>query len=92
MLVVLQPSEPGPVEDLTLVKPSLDYLAGYTAALERGWSPDNVRGAEAGREQLGKIGADPAGFVASLDDPDAMGEPVRLPDGSRVPRLPGFAR
>ena len=38
------------------------------------------------------IGADPAGFVAGLDDPDATGKPIRLPDGSLVPRLPGFAR
>ncbi len=92
MLAILQSFEPDPVEDLTLVKPSLNHLAGYTAALERGWSPDNVRGAEAAQEQLGRIGADPAGFVASLDDPDAIGEPIRLPDGSLVPRLPGFAR
>ena len=84
--------EPSPVDDLTLVKPSLDHLTAYRAALERGWSPDNVRGAEAAREQLGKIDADPAGFGASLDDLDATGEPIRLPDGSLVPRLPGFAR
>lgn len=82
----------GLMEHLTLVRPSIDHLAAYTAALERGWSPDNVRGAQAAREQLGRIGADPAGFIASLDDPDAMGEPVRLPDGSLVPRLPGFTR
>jgi hypothetical protein len=29
-----------------LVKPSLEYLPGDEAALERGWSPDNVQGAE----------------------------------------------
>ena len=87
----MQP-KPVLVEDVILVKPSLDYLAEYTAALERRWSPDNVRGAEAAREQLSQIAADPAGFVISLDDPDAIGEPIRLPDGSQVPRLPGFAR
>ena len=80
------------VKDITLIKPSLCCLAEYTAALERGWSPDNVRGAEAAREQLGKVADDPLRFVASLDDPDAAGEPVRLPDGSSVPRLPGYHR
>lgn len=92
MLAILQSFGPEPLEDLKLIKPSLNHLAGYTAALERGWSPDNVRGAEVAQEQLGNIGADPAGFVAGLDDPDAIGEPIRLPDGSLVPRLPGFAR
>src|ERR1700730_11284292 len=27
-----------------------------------------------------------------LDDPEAKGGPIRLPDGSTVPRLPGFRR
>ncbi len=80
------------MKDITLIKPSLCCLAEYTAALERGWSPDNVRGAEAAREQLGKIADDPVRFVASLDDPDAAGGPVRLPAGSSVPRLPGYHR
>ncbi len=26
-----------------LVKPALEYLPSYKAALERNWSPDNVR-------------------------------------------------
>jgi predicted acetyltransferase len=75
----------------TLVRPSLERPPAYAAALERGWSPDNLR-AEAGEEELAKIRRDPAGFVAGLDDPDAKGGPVRLPDGSLAPRLPGFRR
>jgi predicted acetyltransferase len=67
-------------------------LSGYVAALERGWSPDNVRGVAAAREQLAAIKADPAAFLASLDDPDARGAPIVLPDGSTVPRLPGVVR
>jgi len=77
---------------LQLVKPAPAFLAEYRAALEAGWSPDNVRGTEAAREELAKIAADPAAFVAALDDPQAKGEPITLPDGSRVPRLPGFRR
>jgi predicted acetyltransferase len=82
----------GPVMMFQLLKPSLDLLPGYKAALERGWSFDNVRGAAAIDEELAKIAADPAVFVASLDDPEARGAPVRLPDGSTAPRLPGFRR
>lgn len=75
-----------------LVRPALEYLPDYKAALERGWSPDNVREAAAIREELEKIAVDSAAFVAALDDPDARGGPITLPDGSTVPRLPGFRR
>jgi predicted acetyltransferase len=77
---------------LRLLTPSLEALPGYVDALQRGWSPDNVRGAEAAREQLAQIADDAAGFVASLDDPEARGGPITLPDGSKVPRLPGYHR
>ena len=76
---------------LELIKPRLDVLAGYAAALKRGWSPDNVRQAAA-QEELESIRTDPVLFVAQLDDPEAKGGPVTLPDGSVVPRLPGFQR
>ena len=76
---------------MKLVVPSLEYMPGYIAALEHGWSPDTMR-AEAAREQLGLIAKDGAAFVASLDDPNGKGPPVTLKDGSQVPRLPGFNR
>jgi predicted acetyltransferase len=77
---------------LGLIRPSLDVLPDYVAALDRGWSPDNVRKAAAAHEELERIKSDPELFVAQLDDPDAKGGPVTLPDGSVVPRLPGFRR
>jgi predicted acetyltransferase len=77
---------------LGLIRPSLDVLPDYVAALERGWSPDNVRQATAAREELEHIKSDPALFVAQLDDPEAKGGPVTLSDGAVVPRLPGFRR
>jgi predicted acetyltransferase len=77
---------------VTLVWPSLEYLDSYTAALERGWSPDNVRGADAAREQLARIADDPAAFVASLVDREAKGDPIALKDGTTVPRLPGYQK
>lgn len=78
--------------ELRLVKPAGQHLASYVAALERGWSADTVRGAVAAREELARIEADPAAFVTGLDDRDAKGPPVMLPDGSTVARIPGFRR
>ena len=75
-----------------LVRPSFAHLPSYVAALERGWSADNVRGVVAAREELEQIRADPEAFLAALDDREGKGPPVKLPDGSLVPRLPGFRR
>ena len=78
---------------IELVIPSESYLPEYVAALRRGWSADNIRGAEAAKEELVKIEHDPRGFVQTkADDREAKGGPVKLPDGSNVQRLPGFVR
>jgi predicted acetyltransferase len=77
---------------LQLVIPALAYLDAYSDALRRGWSPDNVRLQEAAREELELIAEDRADFVALLDDREAKGGPITLPDGSQVPRLPGYRR
>lgn len=79
-------------EFLRIVAPTRAHLASYVEALQRGWSPDNVRGGEAVREQLELIGRDPDAFLVTQDDREAKAGPVRLPDGSEVPRLPGFHR
>jgi predicted acetyltransferase len=75
-----------------LVRPSLEHLADYIAALERGWSADNERGVEAAREELSRIHADSAAFLASMEDREGKGPPITLPDGSTATRLPGFRR
>jgi predicted acetyltransferase len=72
-----------------LVWPAREYLAGYVSALQRGWSPDNLR-QEAAQEELARIAANPDAFLASLVDREAAGEPYVFPDGSSVPRLPGY--
>ncbi len=77
---------------MELVVPSLERLPAYEDALRRGFWSNNLRRDESRREELAKISADPAAFVASLDDREAKGSPITLPDGSRVPRLPGFRR
>ncbi|MDP1961122.1 MAG: GNAT family N-acetyltransferase [Reyranella sp.] len=77
---------------MDLVAPSLDRLPAYADALRRGFWSDNIRREESAREELALIAADPAAFVASLDDPEARGGPIKLPDGSTVKRLPGYRR
>jgi predicted acetyltransferase len=77
---------------LDLVTPSSTDLDAYADALRRGWSPDNVRIEEAPREELEAIADDPIGFLAALDNREANGPPITLPDGSVVARLPAYRR
>lgn len=76
---------------MTLVWPSREYLAGYVVALERGWSPNNLR-PEAASEELAEIATDADAFLASLIERDVTGRQISLPDGTRVPKLPGYRR
>jgi predicted acetyltransferase len=80
------------VSRMQLVWPAREYLPAYVAALERGWSPDNLREVEAAREELSRIAADPGRFLASLVDREGAGDPIELPDGTTVPRLPGYRK
>ncbi len=75
-----------------LLRPTPDLLPGFRAALERGWSADNVRGAVAALETLARLDSDPASFFATTDDPQALGPPVKMPDGSERQRIPGLQR
>ncbi len=76
-----------PTPHLELHEPSLALLPAYAAALERGWSSDNVR--DTSREQLEAIRADASAFIA---DRVAQTGVVKLPDGSEVPKLPNRLR
>ena len=75
---------------IELVKPTLDYLPGYVAALERGWHADNTRGQDAIQEDLEAIAKDATQFVALMTDIEARGPGFTLPDGTVAPRLPGY--
>lgn len=81
------PETPGPMQ---LVRPTMALLPSYIAALQRGWSPDNVKGAAAAIEELAAIDKAPESFVARLTDREAIGPPIVLPDGSSARRLPGY--
>jgi predicted acetyltransferase len=77
---------------MELVRPAQSHLASYIAALARGWSADTVRGIVAAQEELVKIDSDAEAFITSLEDREAKGPPIKLPDGSVVARIPGFRR
>jgi predicted acetyltransferase len=74
-----------------LVWPSLEQLPSYRSALVRGWSADNAR-PQAASEELALVDSEPQQFLASLVVRDPQGQTVTLPDGSKVPRLPGYRR
>src|SRR3954468_5895939 len=74
---------------MELVIPAPEHLSSYRAALEKGWSPDNLR-PEAAAEQLEEVLRDADSFLAAHIDREGAGAPVTLPDGRIVPRLPGI--
>lgn len=77
---------------MELVWPSAEHLPGYVAALEQGWSPATHQGEAAVLQELERIAREPAQFVALQVDREAKGPPIMRPDGSTVPRLPGYRR
>jgi predicted acetyltransferase len=76
---------------MELIRPTTTHLPSYVQALERGWSPETDR-PEAAREELARISRDPDEYLSQLEDRDAKGPPIVLPDGSTVRRLPGYRR
>ncbi|MFU8814757.1 MAG: GNAT family N-acetyltransferase [Pseudomonadales bacterium] len=77
---------------MNLLQPAEDHLDGYLAALRRGWSANTMATPDLIREELERIEADPVGVLAAMDDREAKGPPIRLPDGTLAKRLPGFRR
>ena len=67
---------------LRLVAPSLDKIAGYVAALKKGWSPSTLR--DVSGEQLAIYRGDPAALIDELTRQDGT---IKTPDGEH-PRLP----
>jgi len=83
---------PPAAASINLVWPAREHLGSYVEALNRGWSPDNVRGELARIEELHKIHADADAYLAGLVDREARGDPITLPDGTKIGRLPGYRR
>jgi predicted acetyltransferase len=85
-------SASGPEGRTRLVRPTAATLPAHVDALQRGWSPDNIRGAAAAAEALERIKADAAGYLALTQNLQGGGPLVMLPDGSQVERLPSLTR
>ena len=79
------------MDNVKLLKPSIEMLDSYKAALRQGWSPNTTR-PEAANEELESISQHPNDFIASLTDLDAKGALIKMPDGSFSKRIPGFKR
>jgi hypothetical protein len=62
---------------MELVVPALVHLPSYVDALNRDWSPDNIRGRAAALDELAEIASDREAFLARLVDREARGAPVR---------------
>jgi predicted acetyltransferase len=74
---------------LNLVWPEKQYLAGYVDALQKGWSPEELR-PQAGLDELEQIATNPERFLCAQVDREATGSAIVLPDNSKVARLPGY--
>ncbi|WP_342359402.1 GNAT family N-acetyltransferase [Terrarubrum flagellatum] len=68
---------------VVLQTPRLPLLDSYEDALRRGWSP--FAGQDAAAQELKKLLADRAAYLASLNAQEGM---MVLPDGRMKPRLP----
>ena len=58
---------------MKIVRPQSAHLPSYISALERGWSPDNVRGEVAAREELETIRQNAGEFLARMVDREPGG-------------------
>lgn len=75
-----------------LLWPGVEHVSHFQAALLRGWSRNNVTAERTRLQDLEKIRTDPQAFVTSLVNLEGGGDDVQLPDGSYVPRLPGYSK
>ncbi len=75
---------------MRLLRPAQALLPGYLAALDRGFLPSNIDGERIAAQHRAAIARDADAFLASLHNPAGSGPPIRLPDGSQAPRLPGM--
>ena len=77
---------------MELIRPTAENLGSYRAGLVRSLQEGAEKNPEYVEDQLKKIAEDPVKFITFQEDPEAQGGDVPLPDGSFVPRLPGFSR
>jgi predicted acetyltransferase len=76
---------------MELIWPAPAYLRSYREALQRGWSPNTLR-PQAAEEELAAIDNDPDAYFREIVNFNGGGRGVKLPDGTVVPRLPGYRK
>lgn len=77
---------------MEILRPTLEMLESYRQGLVKTLALGNDLNPEYLEDQLKKTADGPERFVELQDDPDGLGGDVPLPDGTFVPRLPGFSR
>lgn len=77
---------------MKIVRPAEKHLASYRSALLRVISLGVATHLVEAEDELLEIDRDPEAFLAKQEDRQALSGDVKLPDGSFVPRLPGFTR
>jgi predicted acetyltransferase len=77
---------------MEILRPTRKMLESYRAGVSQSLAAGGDLNPEYLEDQLKKIAENPERFVELQDDPDGLGGDVPLPDGSFVPRLPGFSR
>jgi predicted acetyltransferase len=76
---------------MELIRPTEAHLPGFLDALRRDWDWTRDSGRTA-QEEVDRVLADPARFLALMDDRAAEGGPVEIAPGITVPRLPSITR
>lgn len=76
---------------MEIVRPDETHLLSYTEALKRAITLGTIK-IERAHTKLFEIASDDKSFLAKQEDPNALGGDIKLPDGSRVPRIPEKTR
>lgn len=77
---------------MQLVAPSIEGLGPYSAALERGFCPDNMRGPDATVAVLAELESSPVAYLATLTVVAEESQPRSRLGEAAQPRLRKFTR
>lgn len=78
---------------IQLIQPSAQYLDAYLETLARGWSPSSfLKSAEPLQAEIDEVNANHVRFFKNNLNMTGGGEPIVLPDGTSVERLPQITK
>ncbi len=76
---------------MELIRPGPSTCPATSTRCTAGWSP-NTEHVGFDQAAIDRVTRDPDRFLELCDDREAAGDPIELPDGSTVARLPGLTR